>query len=107
MLDIPLNLVLIKPEIDILIFILIVYLLSSKYLFEIMEKDLGKIFWMDIKITIILLCLGYVNYSGMEFDFFGLKFYWFVYIIIIQFVMEILLIIPYKNKFIGSSSSER
>lgn len=73
MLDIPLNLILISPEIDILIFMIILYFLFKKKLILIIEKKNSKAMWVDIKITAILLILGYLNYSGLKLDVFGLE----------------------------------
>lgn len=57
-----------------------------------------KAFLTDIQITIIFLAFGFLNYSGLDFHFFGVSFSWFVYIILVQLFVEFVLVSSKKEK---------
>ena len=98
MFEIPLKIIFIKPEIDIILIIFLLYnFLLVPFYRSLLKTDIGKIFWNDLKITAILLLVGYINYSGLKINFFGIKVEWWSYIILIQFLIETLFIFLYKK----------
>lgn len=88
MFEIPLNLILINPAIDILLIISILYFFLFKLYKKLLDSDVEQIMWMDLKVSVILLLSGYLNYAGKTIDFFDFKMEWWFYIILFQFLIE-------------------
>jgi hypothetical protein len=103
MFEIPLNLILINPAIDIFVFVFLFYFFTSKFILNIFKKSLSKSFLIDIQITFIFLVLGYLNYKGTDVKIFSLNFSWFTYIIVLQFLAEVFFIFPFRKNFLEKS----
>ena len=86
--NIPLELILINPEVDVFLFIFFLYFFFSKYFFSglVVNKN---IFWQNLKITTLIIALGFLNYSGTDFEIFKTKVSWITYIILVQILIEI------------------
>ena len=84
MFEIPFNFILINPAVDIILVIFLSYI----FIFELYKKLLisapEKIIGIDLKVSIIFLLLGYLNYSENAIDFWNFSMEWWVYIIYLQ-----------------------
>ncbi|PID83676.1 hypothetical protein CSB11_00145 [Candidatus Campbellbacteria bacterium] len=89
MFELPLDLIIISYKLDIFLITLITYF-GLYYFFD---KQKSIYIFLELKIFIILSLLFYFNYKGKVFDFGQFKISWFLYYILIQFLIELVLYI--------------
>ena len=88
MLNIPFNFVLINPVTDIFLFIFLTYLIVFPFYKKMLMFEIHQISWIDLKISLIFILFGYLNYTGIKLKFFSFEEEWFFWIIIIQLIIE-------------------
>jgi hypothetical protein len=73
MFETPFNIIIINPVFDIFIFISLSYFFLFRLYKEMLETDIENISWTDLKISLIFIIVGYLNYQGNKLSFFNLE----------------------------------
>ena len=71
MIEVPFNLVLFNPFLDVLIFLFLSYFLLFELYKKLLKTDIKKISLIDLEVSIIFMIFGYLNYQGSEIKIFN------------------------------------